>query len=235
MMLKRLLCMLAAIALLSGCAAPHLSAEADAKVSRVGVVVLAPEEVVYQKLGLTVFGNESTKFDMRGQVEEAIRTTAVKRLQVSRPNWEIKSIPYDRASLIRSMSGNGLVLSSALERIEGDLAKLATSASVDLLLVFTEARYDRIGGAGVGITERALLGGGELTLVQANVAASLVDRSGRIVAGAANGFNMDAWRIDARVHGLSIPLTASAVERVTGDLVRLLVLNTTKRMGELGY
>lgn len=234
-MFKRLTFLLATVTLISGCAAPQLSVETEARISSVGIVVLVPEEIVYNKLGLTVFGNESTKFDMGRRIETAIRSTAAKRLEVSRPKWQIKALPYDRTTLMRSMSGGSLVMSSALERIQGDLAKLAATGSVDLLLVFTEARYDRIGGAGVGITERAVLGGGELTLVQANVAASLVDKTGRIAAGAVNGFNMDFWRIDTRSYGLSIPLSAGAVERITEDLVRLLAVNTAKRMAELGY
>lgn len=234
-MFKRFFYLFATTALISGCAAPQLSAEADAKVSRVAIVVLVQEEVPYTRLGLTVFGNESTKVDMSGQVENAIRAAIIKRLELTRPNWEVKGIPYDRKALMTAMSGSGLVMSSALERIEGELAKLAAIGAVDLLLVFTEARYDRIGGAGVGITERAVLGGGDLTLVQANVAANVVDKTGRIAAGAASGFSMDFWRIDARAYGLSIPLSVAAADRVSSDVMRLLVLNTNKRMVELGY
>lgn len=233
-MFKRLVYMLATFALVSGCAAPQLSPEADAKVSRVGIVVLVPEEIRYKKFGWTVFGNESTDFDMGGKVENAIRATAVKRLEASRPKWEIRSVPYDRVALVRAMSGNRIV-SSPLELIEGDLAKLAASNSVDLLLVFTEAYYDTMGGAGVGVTERPVVGGGNLTLVHANVAAVFVDKNGRIAAGAVNGFNLDVFRIDGRAYGLGIPITTGAVERVSSDLERLLDLNTTRRMVELGH
>ncbi len=122
-----------------------------------------------------------------------------------------------------------------MDVIRGDLAKIATAESLDALFVFVESYYDRLGGAGVSVRERPVVGGGELALLQGNIAAFVLDAKGSVLASATNGFEMDFWRINAAEYGLSIPLGPGSAEKLSHALSNLLTANTLKRMDELGY
>jgi hypothetical protein len=234
-MWKRWVGLFLGVLVLAGCAAPRLSPQDDAKIARVGILVLVPEQLAYDKLALTVFGNETSTFDVGDRVNEAIRTTAATRLSAARPAWQIKQIRRDRERLVERLRVRSLVMSNELERIEVDLAQLAKDEDVNILLVFKETNYDRLGGAGVGVMERSQLVGGPLTLLQGNLGAYLVDGAGRIGAAANMGFDMDFWRIDGSEFGLSRPLSAQAAATLAAQLERLVIVNTNKRMTQLGY
>ncbi|HVE54957.1 MAG TPA: hypothetical protein VNB23_16355 [Ramlibacter sp.] len=218
--------------LLAGCASTQLPPQDAARIRKVGIVAALPQDAPLARLGITVFGNERDSFAL---APDAVVHAAVRaRLQGTSSAWVVQPVSYDPGAMYARHRAAGALLSSAVSPLASELAALARSHDVDAFLVISEVRYDRMGGNGVGITHRRLVTGGALTLVEANISLSVVDREGKILAQAANGSGVDFYSVDARSFGPSAAEAQAEKERLAREVLSLLRTNIGRRLQQLG-
>lgn len=141
---------------LSACAGGPVKPGADQQIRSVAILSLLSEEPPYASVGLTVFNNRSKPINTEGKLAEAIEGTIRSRLQVARPQWQVK--PVADASAIRAVLQDKpamrLKQQTDIGRIESLLPDLAARSEVDAVFVVAALWMDFIGGSGVGVLSR---------------------------------------------------------------------------------
>lgn len=141
---------------LSACAGGPVKPGADQPIRSVAILSLLSEEPPYASVGLTVFNNRNKPIKTEGKLAEAIESTIRSRLQVARPQWQVK--PAADTSAIRAVLQDKpamrLKQQTDIGRIESLLPDLATRSEVDAVFVVAARSMDFIGDAGVGVVAR---------------------------------------------------------------------------------
>jgi hypothetical protein len=224
--------------LLSGCAATQLSEVQEKQIRNVAVVVLVPERANVQRIGLTAFNNEKMELDVGDAIVETIESSAAKRLSAGRPGWSLKRIKYDRETLLRRLRGPGMVIASEEERIEKELAELASSNGLDAMLVITPQRYDTLQGDGVGLWLRTLsISSIQRAAIHSNIAVNVVGANGKVMAKGV-GLPQDPKSINPGEYGIAYDLKANVrpdlVKRLSADIAQHVAASVNKRFDQLG-
>jgi hypothetical protein len=232
----RVLAMCSAALLLVGCATPTpMQAGAQAAIHSVAVVSLVPEEVPLQIMGFTVFNNHSSRLAVspRTVIEGAIGD----RIGQDHPDWTVKPISYDRAALLEQATNLWVSGWPSAQNIHDALAKLASQAAADAIIVVTPTEYnpDDTGGSGVGVWGRniPLL---HFVIVYANVGMEVVDAHGTVLARAQERHPLDAYHLYAEREHISLdwPLDPELRARLESMLRAELGYNIRTRMSEVG-
>ena len=234
--LHRLAAVLVAV-VLAGCAAQPLSQEQLQTIRSVGVVWLVPDRITFQKLGLTVFGNERSSFDMGEPLEPLVVRAVTDRLTGTRPTWSVRPLRYDAAALLQRVRSGGMALSRDVERIAPDLAGLASADGVDALLVFVPVRWDNapyFGGEGLGVWRRALPGL-DSPILHANFALHVVDARGNVLASDGSVDRANPIRVTAPDYAREVPTDPQIAGRLRADLRALALGNVRARAQALGF
>ncbi|AMO21680.1 hypothetical protein GCM10027034_02150 [Ramlibacter solisilvae] len=215
---------MALAALLTACAT-QTPPQLEAGIKTVAVVSLMPERVSISTLrGRPFFTPEYSFIDMHGQIERTIWETTANKLAVSRPGWTVKRVAYNPAALLKAYRAGD----------ESALGQFAAQNGLDAIILYTEAFYESMGGQGVGIAQETLpIQRPQLTLVMGNVAAALVDRNGKVAAFSVNRWGTEQWRSATTI--TEMPLDARTQETFVSELRRLIAVNTSIRMKDLGY
>lgn len=180
--MKKFLIIVLAI-FITGCASTRITPEDEKRIRNVAVITLVPDKANFEKIGLTVFNNERSEFDMGDQITSTIFSTAKKRITAARPKWTIKDISYDRPLLIERINKRSIVMSYAEERIEKELAELSRNNDLDAIFVVTAQQYDSIPGNGVGVWLRTMsLSSIGRAYVHSNIDVKVVGSNGTVIA-----------------------------------------------------
>lgn len=235
--MKKLTYLLLAL-LLPGCAATRLSDEAEKQIKSVAIVSLVPEMAHFEKIGLTVFNNERGEIDMGDQISSTIKFVATKRLAVARPAWNVKTVNYDRAALIKRLNASGMVMAYNEERIEKELADLARSNHLDALVVVSAYKPENSHGDGVGVLLRTTsLSSIGNAYVHSNVSLKIIGPSGNIVA-VSSGQSPAVKRIDPSAYGIKYKLSDNfnpeLIDRLRLDIAEHLAQTITQKFDRLG-
>ena len=74
MKLNALLAVLVSL-VVSGCAPFRIDSDADKQIRNIAIVSLVPERANLARVGITVFGNDNTDFDVGGRITATIEET----------------------------------------------------------------------------------------------------------------------------------------------------------------
>ena len=120
----------AIVLVLSGCASTpqHLSEKDKNEINNIAIVSLVPESVSFDKIGIISFANRYTEFEMGDRVTGNILSVSRQRIEKSNPGRNIKSVEYDRTTLLDRLKP-GIGFRST--RIKEALAGLAHDNDLD--------------------------------------------------------------------------------------------------------
>jgi len=170
------LLLLAIVTLLGACSAPVLKPEQAARLHRVGVVSLLPSELRYDKIGVTVFNNESASRPLGDSLNLAAREAAERRL-VAQGKTVIQLL-VDVPALAQRMRSGAIIFDSSAERIGKELSAMAAQHKLDAILVMAQ-RFDADTGPrgvrGVRVYLAAGLGDIRAAEARADIQSILVD------------------------------------------------------------
>ncbi|MEN9436614.1 MAG: hypothetical protein RIR09_1269, partial [Pseudomonadota bacterium] len=140
----------------------------------IGVVSLLPDELSYQKFGITVFNNEKTTRPVGEIFNTAARAGVASALSYGERTVIQESV--DAPQLIKSMMSFPGSLDRKLEQINDDLQTLITKDKLDAIVVVVETFDPPKGINGVRVVVRA--GMGYITKVEAmpHVAVIVMDK-----------------------------------------------------------
>ena len=122
---NRFIRVLAIVLVLSGCASTpqHLSEKDKNAIKNVTIVSLVPESVSFDKIGITSFSSRYTEFNMGSGVTDNILSVSRQRITKSNPDWTIKNVAYDQASLLKNLKPEIGFRSSGVKEAFTDLAR----------------------------------------------------------------------------------------------------------------
>jgi hypothetical protein len=236
--MKRLF--LVAIALvLTGCAAPRLSQQADQRIKTVGIVSLVPENANFTKIGLTVFNNEYAEIQMGGKINATIESSVAQRLAAVRPQWQIKPVEYPRVEWTQNLYATGFFAGSQRDRVTSDVAALARANQLDAVVLVSKYRPENAHGDGVGVLLRTLsLSSVGDAYVTSYLSASLLDPQGEVLASSWGDRQMPPKVIDPKAYGIQYkladnndPALQDRLRKDVVDQVAKVVEDLVKRLG----
>lgn len=234
----RLLALLLALSI-TGCASTRITPEDEKRIHNVAIITLVPEKAHFDKIGLTVFNNEKAEIEMDGRITSTILATAKKRLSAARPQWTVKDIAYDRPLLIERINKPGMVMAYHEERIEKELAELASANQLDALLVINSQRYETVPGDGVGVWLRTMsMSSIRTALIHSNVDLKVVGPKGTVIA---RGFGRpeDPKPVDPAALGISYEMKDNMrpelLDRLRSEIVEHLRKSVNKRFDQLEF
>lgn len=168
---------IALAALLTGCASAPRTLETDKGVKRVAIVSMLQENAPVVHIGLTVFNNDRTTVDQRGELNRVATSVIEQRLHAARPDWKIVPVPLDPA-LVKKSNG-AIPWTSFTGSVKEDLQRIARDADADLVFAVVDTTRENSTGRGVGISTRSLTrDSAGMALVHAHVLLVLAGRDG---------------------------------------------------------
>ena len=185
---------LAIFLILSGCASTpqHLTEESKNQIKNIAIVSLVPESVNFDKIGIISFSSKYTEFDMGSKVTDSILYVSRGRVAKSYPGWIVKSVAYDRSSLLSKVnSESGFSAARAKEAF----AEMARSNNLDAIFV-VRASADRQDSPqqDIGYEKKYLreglnvqlknndLGQNPRLVIRANLSVAIVGNNGEVMA-----------------------------------------------------
>lgn len=200
---------------LSACAGGPVKPGADQQIRSVAILSLLNEEPPYASVGLTVFNNRSKPINTEGKLAEATEGTIRSRLQIARPQWQVK--PLADTSAIRAVLKDKPAMrfkqQTDIGRIESLLPDLAARSGVDAVFVVAPLWMDFIGDAGVGVLSRVQQ---EAKLVAA-VRLTLVSSTGAELVSRDSYFNETLKKVPAGGMAYSMVHAVSAAVRQAAE------------------
>lgn len=126
------------VSLLGACSTPApMKPERAASLKRVGVVTLLPDALTYEKIGITVFNNESSSVPVGDVFNLAAWSGAEKAIK--RPGREVIRLQVDIPKLAKKLRSGIIHFDSAAEFIEDDLLALVKQHRLDAVIVIAQA------------------------------------------------------------------------------------------------
>ena len=159
---------------LAGCKSPPKAAPRD-PIKVIGVVSLLPDELSYQKFGITVFNNEITTRPVGEIFNTAARAGAASALSYGERTVIQESV--DAPQLIKSMMSFPGNLDRKLEQINDDLQTLITKDKLDAIIVVTQTFDPPKGINGVRVVVRAGMGYITKVEVMPHIAVIVMDKN----------------------------------------------------------
>ncbi len=171
---RRTLLVLPLLALLVACGTPTMQPEQAAAVKRVGVVSLLPAELLYEKIGITVFNNERATRPVGDVFNQAARQGAERALtQAGREIVQI--VDVDVPMLARRVRSASIIFDSNAEQIEDSLRAQVLKHRLDAIVLITENIDGERGLHGIRMLFRSGIGGIRFAVAQGGFATTLVD------------------------------------------------------------
>lgn len=220
--------------LLSACAAPPRSAENDKGVKKVAVVSMLNERAPVVHVGMTVFNNDRTILDQKGELNLFAINVLEQRLHAARPVWEVVAVPPDEALAKKSNSGTPWVSFTA--SVKEDLVRIAREADADFVFAVVDVTRENSPGRGVGVWMRAISKSSVgSALVHAHVMLVLVDRNGtEIMRSTGSDGTVSASELGLN-YDLSTLQDAKVQAQVSAAMRKQLGIALTEAAGHIGY
>jgi hypothetical protein len=216
--LKQLAAALAAIAVLglAGCAAPA-SMESDAAIRKVAILTVLDESGPVNKVGLTVFQNDSLKIAQDGGLSRTAVETITQRLHQSRPAWQIVPAGVDLVALGEKYKDGIGTFTDSEGKLRPELDSILKRLDVDAVFLVTDSNITQgaAPGAGVGIALRKLPGLDAHVVLRAHVYVEMLDKSGTRLHGWGGG---ESALIKASAYGLTDDLASANTPEARASL-----------------
>jgi len=165
---------------LTGCGTPSVKPEQVSAIEKVGVVSLLPTDLVYEKVGVTVFNNERVSRPVGNSLNLAARQGAERALRFSRR--EVVQLEVDVPVLAKRMRSGAIHFNSPAERIEDVLTTLARDHQLDAIVLIAESFDADNGIRGVRMFLRAGLGEIRFAAARPDVITLVLDPKAKLLA-----------------------------------------------------
>lgn len=211
----------------SGCASPNkeLAPARAGLIKRVGVISLLPSELLYQKIGVTVFNNERSVQPVGTFLNDAARSSIETALQKKRP-IEVKQLSVDVESMRRDFTPGAIVFSWPPAAVKKALIELAKREELDAIVVVKEVFDSDNGFAGVRFFLRAGIGSISAAGMRADIEASVYDAQGEALISRHPKlgvlYMLDRPNQKPWVYGLNENLDASTRDHVVSSFQQLI-------------
>lgn len=224
--------------LLSGCAAKQLSVEEKNKINNVGVINLVSEKAQLTKIGLTAFNNENSSIDMNGKVNSLIVPLVASKVAKSNPSWRIKEVNFDQSALITKLSNGGIVMAYGEERIQKELAEIASDNNLDAIYLVTGQSYSKPLPGGIGVWMSTInFSSIQSAIIYSNVDIKVIDKTGKVISTGI-GKTEDPIAINPTALGLKYELkdnnSPELVTKLSNGILEHLKKAINKRSEQLG-
>lgn len=163
--------------LLSGCVAQSIKPEQALQIKKIGVISMLPVDLRYEKIGITVFNNEQLVKPVGDKFNNAALNEIQKQLNTK--EITILSLPKEASDRFYSHS---IVMSSATERIQSELAALAKKNNLDTILIISEVFDQDQGRRGVEVFFSAGFGSIRSVTLKPSIAIHVVSHEGKAIA-----------------------------------------------------
>jgi hypothetical protein len=173
---------------LGGCAAPR-TAEADSAIRTVTILTVLNEDSRVNKIGLTVFSNDTMTIAQDGALSSTAVDSIAQRLHQSRPNWEIVPAGVDLVALGAKYKDGVSTFTESDGKLKPELDAIRQRLGVDALFVVTETNPTNgaAPGPGVGAALRKLPGIDPHVVIRAHIYVEMLDKTGARVNGWGGG------------------------------------------------
>lgn len=226
--------LMALASLLSACASAPRSAEADKGVKKVVIVSMLEENAPVIHTGFTVFNNDRTAVDQRGELNRIATDVIERRLHTARPDWSI--VPTTPDTALAKKNNSSTSWTGFTGNVKEDLQRIARDTGADLIFAVVDTTRENSVGRGVGVRLRALskdsLGN---ALVHAHVLLVLVDKNGtEITNRSGSDGNLPATELGLN-YDLSSLKDPHMQERVSAAMRKQLSIALTEAATHMGY
>ena len=188
---KRFTVLLVAL-LLVACSAPVINKEQTVGLKSIGVVSLLPDQISYQKIGVTVFNNEYVNKSVGDALNRKAQISAVAEIKKYSDKTAVV-LEVDANTLAKSYRSGALAMAYDVERIRGDLISLAKQNKLDAIIVIAERFDSKNGIDGVRVYLSAGLKDIRAATIQTGMTVSIMAADGGILgvksAGGQYGMN----------------------------------------------
>lgn len=170
---------IALVLLVAGCASPEkkLDPGRAASIKRIGVISLLPTELLYQKVGVTVFNNERSTQSVGTFLNDAARNGVESALLKGRGR-EVRQLNVDVSSMRRDFTPGAIVFSWPPAAAKKALVEMAKREELDAIVVVQEVFDSDNGYAGVKFFLRAGFGSIRAAGMRADIEATVYDSQG---------------------------------------------------------
>ncbi|MBC7918985.1 MAG: hypothetical protein H7Y28_14370 [Rhodoferax sp.] len=225
-----------AVITLSGCASPPRTPAADTSIKSVGVVSLLNESTTVQKIGLTVFNNESRTIPMGGELNRIVVSNLESRLRQTRPSWTIVQMDADIAPLRAKVNFGRNASEDQLAVFKSEVLTLARTKGIDAVFMVGESSNENVRGRGVGVVLHAPAILPARAQPHAVVSVVLIDKDGKLLGGAGGSESINKgageFGLTGSIESLDSPV---AQDRIKVAYRELLVKSLNDAVGRMGY
>jgi hypothetical protein len=228
------LLLVAVLCILSGCTSRLLQPDAAVSIKNVGILSLLPSELRYEKVGITIFNNESLSRPAGDALNATARAAAESSVarELSRKVIQLnEGIP----SLSTKFYSRTLVISNSTERIQSDLAQIAKTHNLDAIIVIAEEFDSDRGRRGIRVYYRGL--GFRQPQILPDFVIYVVNREGAaVVRNPSTGIGVPATRPGNKPWDseLDKSIDAETHAHVLSATERLISATVSSRIKELG-
>lgn len=225
--------------LVAGCGSTQRLPDQLPEIRSVALVSAVPESANYERIGLTVFSNESRPLlDMGGATAQAIFETTTARISTSKPGWKVTALPYAHRPCRSDLPAQPC---KTTEQLRADFLALARENGADAILAFypfgpsdVNLKF-AIGSYGVGVFERPLPGLPKRGVLHANFTVELLDNTGKVLARGASLYeHIQTRQIDTAATPIGQAVEPSFTSYLVGNLKPVIQANTLVRLQEIG-
>ena len=223
------------VAMLTACAVPTMKPEQAAMVRNVGVISLLPTDLVYDKIGVTVFNNERATRPIGDAFNSAARLGAERVLKAG--GRTVVPLSVDTRALGVQLYSRSLVMRFSSERIQKQLAALAKENKLDAIVLVAETFDSDNGLRGVRLFLRAGFGDIRFATARPDLSTTLVDANGEVIAikGNAIGVAVERPQRQPWAYSLEENLDAGTNEFVSATMQRIIESVVADRVREMGF
>ena len=165
--------------LLTACASPTMKPDQAKSVMTVGVVPLLPEDLSYQKIGITVFNNEYAKRPVGDAFNIAARQGAEKALKQS--GRTVVQLEVDTHLLAKRVKSSVINFDSPAENIKNELLPLVDKYKLDAVVLILESIDLEHGINGIRMFLRAGIGSIDSAVVMPDVETLVVNKDIKMI------------------------------------------------------
>jgi hypothetical protein len=172
--------LLAIASLVAGCATVKtLEPAQSAAVQNVGVISLLPTDLLYQKVGITVFNNELASKPVASTFNDAARVGVESAFKGAKRN--VKQLQVNAPEVKELFKPGAIVFSWPPEKAKVFLGQLAKQHALDTIAVVEEVYDSDNGYAGVRYFLRAGFGDIQFHGIRADIHVTLYDAQGNVL------------------------------------------------------
>ncbi len=194
--LVRSLLLAAVLPMLVACGTPVMKAEQAATVRKVGIVSLLPNELSYQKIGITVFNNEYAKRPVGDAFNLAARSSAERTLKLK--GREVVQLEVDVPALAKRIRSGAIIFDSSAERISDALEPLVKQHKLDAIVLIMESFDSENGINGIRLFMRAGFNDIKTAIAMPDIATLIVDANIKKLAAQGRGIPFAIDRPDGQ-------------------------------------